>query len=57
MRLVTVAAVALRPNAFIQSAGLALELGTLTLGQTCHFGPLPYGAPGTPGEGQPDEGQ
>lgn len=48
-------AVALRPNAFIPDGGQTINLGSLSLGQSCsRYGPLPYGTEGVAPETLPD---
>lgn len=45
----------LRPNVFVQNASQMVDLGRLSLGQPCVFGPTPLGAPDGPQVAPGDE--
>lgn len=40
------AAVGMRPNVYVASSGATVNLGQMSLGGPCPFGPLPLGVPG-----------
>jgi hypothetical protein len=48
------AAIGMRPNVFVGSAGETVNIGQIGLGGPCVFGPVPLGAPGA-ADAQPGE--